>query len=108
MLIVGSNLAKIGKLKWNLHDKFAMKELRQTRDILGMRIARNWKTKTLQLSHLIIPKKCETLQLSDSPTLSDRDSPSTDKERELNGKISYASPIGSIMYMMVATIPDRQ
>ena len=38
--------------------------------------------------------------------LSDRDSPSTDKERELNGKIPYASAVGSIMYAMVATRPD--
>ena len=29
-----------------------------------------------------------------------------DKERELNGKIPYASAIGSIMYAMVVTRPD--
>ena len=38
--------------------------------------------------------------------LSDRDSPSTEEERKLNGKIPYASAIGSIMYAMVATRPD--
>ena len=38
--------------------------------------------------------------------LSDRDSPSTDKERELNGKMPYASAVGSIMYAMVATQPN--
>ena len=36
MLIAGSNQAEIGKLKQSLHDKFAMKELRQARHILGM------------------------------------------------------------------------
>ena len=34
--------------------------------------------------------------------LSDRNSPSTYKEREFNGKIPYASVIGNIMYAMVA------
>ena len=34
MLIAGSNQAKIGKLKRNLHDKFAMKERRQAQHIL--------------------------------------------------------------------------
>ena len=38
--------------------------------------------------------------------LSDIDSPSTDKERELHGKIPYTSIIGSIMYTMVVTRSD--
>ena len=38
--------------------------------------------------------------------LSDRDSPSTEEERKLNGKIPYASAVGSIMYAMVATRPN--
>ena len=50
MLIVGSNQAEIGKLKQSLHDKFVMKELGQARHILGMRIERNRKSKTLWLS----------------------------------------------------------
>ena len=36
MLIAGSNQVEIGKLKQSLHNKFAMKELRQARHILGM------------------------------------------------------------------------
>ena len=38
--------------------------------------------------------------------LSNRDSPSTDEKRELNGKIPYASAVGSIMYAMVVTRLD--
>ena len=38
--------------------------------------------------------------------LSDRDSPSRKEQRKLNGKIPYASAVGSIMYAMVATRPD--
>ena len=38
--------------------------------------------------------------------ISHKDSPSIELERKLNGKIPYASTIGSIMYAMVATRPD--
>ena len=38
--------------------------------------------------------------------LMDRDSSSIDKERELNGKILYASAVGSIMYVIATTRPD--
>ena len=38
MLIARSNRAEIGKLKWSLPDKFAMRKLGQARHILGMRI----------------------------------------------------------------------
>ena len=38
--------------------------------------------------------------------LSDRDSPSRKEQRKLNGKIPYASTIGSIMYVMATTQPD--
>ena len=38
--------------------------------------------------------------------LLDRESPSTEEDRKLNGKIPYASVVGSIMYAMVVTRPD--
>ena len=41
-----------------------------------------------------------------STRLTDIDSLSTHKERELNGKIPYASAVGSIMYAMVANRPN--
>ena len=47
MLISGSNQMEIRKLKRNLHDNFAMKELKQAQQILGMRIDRNRTTKIL-------------------------------------------------------------
>ena len=50
ILIEGRNQVEIRKLKRSLHDKLAIKELRQARHILGIRIERNWKTKTLRLS----------------------------------------------------------
>ena len=41
MLIVGANLHKIDKLKRNLSEEFAMKDLGAAKQILGMRIIRN-------------------------------------------------------------------
>ena len=85
-------------------------------DILGMRIKRNRMMKTLRLSqsdyiqvlrwfNMENAKQTSTPLLM-STWLTDMDSPSIDKKRELNGKIPYASTIGSIMYVMATTQPD--
>ena len=116
-LIARSNQAEIRKLKWSLHDKFVMKELGQARHILGMGIEQNRTSKTLWLSQSdYIHKVRKRFNMPDNvkptstplPTtirLLDRDSPSTEEERKQNGKIPWASAIGSIMYTMVATRP---
>ena len=117
MLIARSNQVEIGKLKRSLHNKFAMKELEQARHILGMRIERNRTTKILFLSqsdyiHKVL--KCFNMDNAKPVStpllmiirLSDRDCPSTEEERKLNGKIPYTSAVGSIMYAIVATRPD--
>ena len=78
----------------NRKDKFAMKELGQARHILGMRIERNQMTKTLWLSQFdYIQKVLKHFNIDNvKPTitpllttiwLSDRDSPSTEEERNL-------------------------
>ena len=82
----------------------------------GMRIERNRTTKLLRLSQSDYIQKVLNLfnmdNVKPTPTLllttirlSDRDSPSTEEERKLNGKIPYASVVGSIMYAMIATRP---
>ena len=104
------------QLKQSLHDKFAMKELQQARHKLGMRIEQNSKTKRFQLSQSdYIQKVLKHFNMENSkPTstplpriiqLSDKDSPSIEEERKLNGKIPYTLAVGSIMYSMVATRP---
>ena len=50
--------------------------------------------------------KPTSTQLPPSIRLSDKDSPSTEEERQLNGKIPYALAVGSIMYAMVASRLD--
>ena len=109
--------AEIGKLKRSLHDKFVMKELRQARNILGMRIERNRTTKTLWLSQsdyiCKVLKRFNKENVKPTPTLlpmsirlSDKDSPLIDEERELNGKITLCIRHRNIMYTMVATRPN--
>ena len=97
---------------------FSIAKETTTEHILGMRIERNRKTKIVQLSQSDYIRKvwrCFNMENSKpTPTplptsirLLDKDYPSTDEEKELNGKIPYASVVGfSIMYAMVATRPD--
>ena len=51
MLIVGSNMAEIKKLKKQLSKEFAMKDLGAAKQILGMRIVRDRTVGTVELSH---------------------------------------------------------
>ena len=44
--------------------------------------------------------------LPTSIQLSDKDSPSTEKERKIIGKIPYTSVVGSIIFAMVVTRPN--
>ena len=50
MLIVGSNMTEIKKLKKQLSMEFAMKDLRAAKQILGMRIMRDRTVGTMELS----------------------------------------------------------
>ena len=79
-----------------------MKELEQARHILGMRIERNRTSKTIWLSqsdyiHKVLKRfnmdnaKPISTPLLTTNQLSDRDSPSIEEERKLNGKTPYAS-----------------
>ena len=101
-------------LNWSLHNKITMKELRQAQHILGMRIEQNRMTKTLSLSQFdyirMVLRRFNMENAKPAPTLLststqriDWDSPSIDKEKELNGKIPYASVVINIIYVMVAT-----
>ncbi|KAI3764834.1 hypothetical protein L2E82_14851 [Cichorium intybus] len=79
MLIAGSDMQEINKLKKQLSKEFEMKDLGAAKQILGMSIAR---TK--------LPKQ----------------SPKTEEDREQMANVPYASAVGSLMYAMVCTRPD--
>ena len=115
MLIVGANLHEIDKLKRNLSEEFAMKDLGAAKQILGMRIIRNkeifklsreeYVKKVLSKFNLSGAKPVST-PLASHFRLSKDQSPITKDERAYMEKVPYASTIGSLMYAMVCTRPD--
>jgi hypothetical protein len=117
MLIVGMNSSRIDRLKKQLSQSFAMKDLGPAKQILGVRIQRSRKDKKLFISQeQYIEKVLERFNLNNakmvsSPLathfkLSTKQSPSTDEEKEDMERIPYASAVGSLMYAMVCTRPD--
>ena len=117
MLVVGHDKSMINKLKKDLGSQFAMKDLGQAQQILGMRIIRDRKNRRLWLSHeRYIEKVLNRFNMNDAKPvgtplaahfkLSIDLCPCNDKEKEEMRKISYASAIGSLMYAMVCTRPD--
>jgi hypothetical protein len=117
MLVVGSDMDEIQKLKKQLSSEFDMKDLGATKQILGMRINKDKQMSTLQLSQEeYIDRILKRFSMSDAKPvstplashfrLSKDQSPKTEEEKDFIAKIPYASAIGSLMYAMVCTIPD--
>ncbi|KAL5848374.1 hypothetical protein ACOSQ4_006387 [Xanthoceras sorbifolium] len=117
MLVAGSDMQEIMNLKRELSKQFAMKDLGAAKQILGMRIKRDTKSKTLLLSQAeYIKKVLSRFNMQDAKPvstplgvhfrLSKEQSPKTEEERTHMAKVPYASAIGSLMYAMVCTRPD--
>ncbi|KAL2246201.1 UNVERIFIED_CONTAM: Retrovirus-related Pol polyprotein from transposon TNT 1-94 [Sesamum indicum] len=87
MLIAGSNVKEINRLKDQLSRRFDMKDLGEARQILGMKITRD--------------KSAGKLWLSQSDYIE-----KTDSERAKMRVTPYASAIGSLMYAMICTRSD--
>ncbi|KAL3835280.1 hypothetical protein ACJIZ3_003671 [Penstemon smallii] len=117
MIIVGSNVSRINRLKLALSKAFSMKDLGPAKQILGVRITRDRKAKKLWLSQeRYIEKVLQRFNMGNAKVvstplalhfkLSMKQSPSTDEEKAYMQKIPYASAVGSLMYAMVCTRPD--
>lgn len=117
MLVAGSDMQEIINLKQELSKQFAMKDLGSAKQILGMRIKRDTKSRTLVLSQAEYIKKVlsrfkmQNAKPVSTPLgahfrLSKEQSPKTEEERTYMEKVPYASAIGSLMYAMVCTRPD--
>ncbi|KAL6318202.1 hypothetical protein AAG906_035707 [Vitis piasezkii] len=100
-----------------LSKSFSMKDLGPTKKILGIRIKKDRASKKLHMSQeQNIEKVLERFNMSktkvvSSPLashfkLSSRHSPSINKEKEDMRRVTYASVVGSLMYVMVCTRPD--
>ncbi|KAA0063880.1 putative retrotransposon [Cucumis melo var. makuwa] len=81
---------EIDSSKKQLSKSFAVKDLGPAKKVLGIRIVRDRASKKLCMSQEQYIEK----------------SPSTNKEKENMNKISYASVVGSLMYVVVCTRPD--
>ncbi|XP_037494062.1 nucleobase-ascorbate transporter 4-like [Jatropha curcas] len=92
-------LVRITSLKKQLSKSFAMKDLGQAKQILGMKI------KKVQRFRMENAKAISCL-LTNHFKLSSTQYPSIDGEKEEMKKIPYASAVRSLMYPMVYTRPD--
>jgi Reverse transcriptase (RNA-dependent DNA polymerase) len=116
LLIVGKSLPDILVFKSQMSDRFKMTDLGEVTFLLGMKITRDRKAKTLSLSQKSylegVLKRYEAtnlrphdtpmvqrLSLEDCPTKLEGDQPTTEIP-------PYRQAIGSLMYAMLATRPD--
>ena len=117
MLIAGSSMTEINRLKQQLAENFEMKDLGPAKQILGMRIFRNKSEGILKLSQeKYIEKLLNRFDVGDAKTrntplgthlkFSKKQSPQTGEEESHMSKVPYASAVGSLMYAMVCTRPD--
>ncbi|RDX62866.1 hypothetical protein CR513_58763, partial [Mucuna pruriens] len=117
MLIVGKSISRIDRLKKQLSESFAMKDMGAAKQILGIRIIRDRQAKKLWLSQEHYVKrvlqrfhmenaKAVSTPLATHFKLSSGHSPSNEAEKTNMSRVPYASVVGSLMYAMVCTRPD--
>jgi hypothetical protein len=119
LLLIGSSLAEVKQLKEDLSARFEMKDLGEAKYVLGLQITRNRRTRTLSLSQSgYIRRLLERYGMSscnNAPTplptglkLSKHDCPEVNPTQPLlvDGKHTYASVVGAVMYAMLGTRPD--
>ena len=118
MLIASKSQVEIDKMKAQLSKEFEMKDLGETKKILGMEISRDrtrgklcltqkqYLKKVLQRFGMNENSKPVSTPLAPHLKLSSLLSPKTDEERAYMAKVPYANAVGSLMYAMVCTRPD--
>ncbi len=117
MLVASANMGEIVKLKKQLSQEFSMKDLGEAKKVLGMRISRDRKLKTLKLSQAeYIDKVLKRFNMDGAKAvstplgahfkLSKQECPTTQDDRDEMKYVPYSSAVGSLMYAMVCTRPD--
>ena len=109
MLIIGTNLEGIRITKEYLTSKFKMKDLNEVDTILGIKVHKNEVGFTLSQSHYIkkVLEKFDHLTIKESNTPYDPNLKLEGNMRRPIAQLEYASAIGSLMYAMHCTRPDR-
>ncbi|KAL1200820.1 Retrovirus-related Pol polyprotein from transposon TNT 1-94 [Cardamine amara subsp. amara] len=117
ILILGNDVPLLQSVKTWLGSCFSMKDMGEAAYILGIRIYRDRLNRLIGLCQdTYIDKILHRFSMHDSKkgftpmlhgiTLSKKQCPSTQAERERMNRIPYASAVGSIMYAMLCTRPD--
>nr|GEY32492.1 hypothetical protein [Tanacetum cinerariifolium] len=117
MLIAYKSKAEIGSTKSLLKREFDMKDLGETKKILGMEIVKDRSRKILRVSQsgyvskILNNFRIENGKLVQMPLgghfkLSLKDCPIRDCDVRRMSKVPYANAVGSLMYLMVCTRPD--
>jgi hypothetical protein len=119
LLLIGSSLMEVKQLKTALSTRFEMTDLGEAEYVLGLQLSRDRPLRTLSLSQSdYIRRLLERFGMSQcnaAPTpiatgvrLSKEDCPTVKPAEPLlvDGKHTYASVVGAIMYAMLGTRPD--
>ncbi|KAH9780527.1 hypothetical protein KPL71_008114 [Citrus sinensis] len=117
ILVIGNDIGVLTTIKSWLAKQFDMKDLGEASYILGIKLLRDRKNKTLALSQAVYIDKILTrfsmensktglLPFRHGITFSKDQSPKTSEEIERMRRVPYAEAVGSIMYAMLCTRPD--
>ncbi|KAH9741143.1 hypothetical protein KPL70_002513 [Citrus sinensis] len=117
ILLIGNNIGVLTTIKSWLAKQFDMKDLGEASYILGIKLLRDRKNKTLALSQAVyIDKILARFSMENSKTgllpfrhgitFSKDQSPKTSEEIERMRRVPYADAVGSLMYAMLCTRPD--
>jgi Reverse transcriptase (RNA-dependent DNA polymerase) len=117
ILLIGNSISELNVVKTSLKNIFSLKDLGEAAYILGIKIYRDRSKRLLGLNQStyidkvlkwfnMVDSKKGNLPMSHGTHLSKAQCPSNQKEREAMAKRSYASAMGSIMYVMLCTRPD--
>ena len=117
ILLIGNSVKVLLDVKGYLKKQFDMKDLGEANYILGIKLLQDQKNKVLALSQAFYIDKIVTrfgmenskrglLPFRHGIHLSKEQSPKTPEVKELMSKKPYASAVGSLMYVMLCTMPD--
>ncbi|KAH9704344.1 hypothetical protein KPL70_011418 [Citrus sinensis] len=116
ILLIGNDIGVLTTIKSWLAKQFDMKDLGEASYILGIKLLRDRKNKTLALSQAVyIDKILARFSMENSKTgllpfrhgitFSKDQSPKTSEEIERMRQVPYAEAVGSLMYAMLCTRP---
>ena len=108
MLIFGTNMKGVRKIKKYISSMFQMKDSNEVDTILGIKIKKHNKVFALCQSHYVekVLQRFEHLNIKEANTSFDRSIQLSENTGRAITQLEYASAIDSMMYAMHCTRPD--